>query len=42
MRTVLSEKEGYGWALLTTEKPIPGERMWDHTGSGYGLYSAIF
>ncbi len=42
MRTVLSEKEGYGWALLTTDKLILGEQMRGHTGSAYGLYSAMF
>lgn len=42
MRTVLSEKEGYGLALLTTDKLISGERMLGHTGSAYGLYSAMF
>ena len=42
MRTVLSEKEGYGLALLTTDKLISGEQMLGHTGSAYGLYSAMF
>ena len=42
MRTVLSEKEGYGLALLTTDNLISGERMLGHTGSAYGLYSAMF
>ena len=42
MQTVLSEKEGYGLALLTTDKLIPGEQMRGHTGSAYGLYSAMF
>ena len=42
MRTVLSEKEGYGLALLTTDKLISGERMLGHTGSAYGVYSAMF
>jgi CubicO group peptidase (beta-lactamase class C family) len=42
MRTVLSEKEGYGLALLNTDKLISGERMLGHTGSAYGLYSAMF
>lgn len=42
MQTVLSEKEGYGLALLTTDKLISGEQMRGHTGSAYGLYSAMF
>lgn len=42
MRTPLSEKEHYGLALLTTDKLIPGETMIGHTGSAYGLFSAMF
>jgi CubicO group peptidase (beta-lactamase class C family) len=35
-------KEGYGLALLRTEKLIKGYEMRGHTGSAYGLYSAMF
>ncbi len=42
MQTPLSEKEGYGLALLVSEKLIPGRKMTGHTGSAYGLYSAMF
>ena len=42
MQTKLSDDEGYGLALETTEKLIPGEMMCGHTGSAYGLYSAMF
>jgi CubicO group peptidase (beta-lactamase class C family) len=42
MRKSVSEKAQYGLALLTTEKLIPGETLIGHTGSAYGLYSAMF
>ena len=42
MQTKLSEEEGYGLALETTEKMIPGKTMKGHTGSAYGLFSAMF
>lgn len=42
MQTKLSDEEGYGLALETTDKLIPGEVMCGHTGSAYGLYSAMF
>jgi CubicO group peptidase (beta-lactamase class C family) len=42
MQTPLSEKEGYGLAIMTTQKLIPGKTMTGHTGSAYGLYSAMF
>lgn len=42
MQTPYSEKEGYGFALLQTEKLIPGKTMTGHTGSAYGLHSAMF
>lgn len=32
----------YGLAILTTEDLIPGEKLKGHTGSAYGLYSAMF
>ncbi|WP_346239262.1 serine hydrolase domain-containing protein [Niabella insulamsoli] len=42
MQQPLTEKNGYGLALLTTQKLIPGIRLTGHTGSAYGLYSAMF
>ena len=42
MQSKISEKEGYGFALLTSDKLIPGKTMRGHTGSAYGLYSAMF
>lgn len=42
MQTPLSEKENYGLALHQTEKLINGERLTGHTGSAYGLNSAMF
>ncbi len=42
MQTKLSNEENYGLALETTSKLIPGETMCGHTGSAYGLYSAMF
>jgi CubicO group peptidase (beta-lactamase class C family) len=42
MQTPLSIKEGYGLAIATTEKLIAGKTMKGHTGSAYGLYSAMF
>ncbi|MEO6682545.1 MAG: serine hydrolase domain-containing protein [Ginsengibacter sp.] len=42
MRKPRSEKENYGLALLTTDKLIPGQTLIGHTGSAYGLFSAMF
>ncbi len=42
MRLPVAEKEGYGLALQTTDKLIPGEMLVGHTGVAYGLYSAMF
>lgn len=42
MQTPLSDKENYGLALHQATKLIPGETMTGHTGSAYGLYSAMF
>jgi len=43
MQTKVSDGEGgYGLALWTTDKLIPGEIMKGHTGSAYGLYSMMF
>ena len=42
MQAVLAEKAGYGLAIATTSKLIPGKTLKGHTGSAYGLYSAMF
>ncbi|MET4544042.1 CubicO group peptidase (beta-lactamase class C family) [Pedobacter africanus] len=42
MQTKVSDPENYGLALLQTNKLIPGKIMTGHTGSAYGLYSAMF
>lgn len=42
MQSKLSDDEGYGLALWQTDKLIPGKMMKGHTGSAYGLYSAMF
>lgn len=35
-------KNGYGLALTTAKELIPGKKLKGHTGSAYGLYSAMF
>jgi len=42
MQTKLSDKEGYGMAIMTSDNLIPGKTMKGHTGSAYGLYSGMF
>jgi hypothetical protein len=42
MQTKVSEEEGYGMAIETTETLIKGLTMKGHTGSAYGLYSGMF
>ncbi|MES1221475.1 MAG: serine hydrolase domain-containing protein [Bacteroidota bacterium] len=43
MQSPVSDGEGgYGLAILTTDKMIPGKTMKGHTGSAYGLYSMMF
>lgn len=42
MQTKISEEEGYGLAMTTRADLIPGKVMNGHTGSAYGLYSAMF
>lgn len=42
MQTPLSDEEGYGLALLKTNDLIEGKTLTGHTGSAYGLYSAMF
>lgn len=42
MRKKIADEEGYGLALRESTDLIPGEVMKGHTGSAYGLYSAMF
>jgi CubicO group peptidase (beta-lactamase class C family) len=42
MQTPLSSNENYGLALWKTDKLIEGKMLTGHTGSAYGLYSAMF
>lgn len=42
MQTAYSDNEGYGFAIMNSDKLIPGKHMTGHTGSAYGLYSAMF
>lgn len=42
MQTPATGKMGYGFAIETSDKIIPGEVMRGHTGSAYGLFSAMF
>jgi CubicO group peptidase (beta-lactamase class C family) len=42
MQTTVAQKEGYALALMHTDTLIPGEMLTGHTGSAYGLYSAMF
>lgn len=42
MRTSLSDKEGYGLAISTTDKLIAGKTLKGHTGVAYGLFSAMY
>ncbi|MDP3394706.1 serine hydrolase [Sediminibacterium sp.] len=42
MQTMLSEKEQYGLALSKSNKLINGITLTGHTGSAYGLNSAMF
>ncbi|WP_316766135.1 serine hydrolase domain-containing protein [Pedobacter frigiditerrae] len=42
MQTKLSDEENYGLAIRTSDNLIDGKTMTGHTGSAYGLYSAMF
>ncbi|MEY3738796.1 MAG: hypothetical protein RL544_1574 [Bacteroidota bacterium] len=42
MQTPLSDNRNYGFAIETTTKLIDGKAMVGHTGSAYGLFSAMF
>lgn len=42
MQTKIADEEGYALALTNLDDLIPGKKMVGHTGSAYGLYSAMF
>lgn len=42
MQAKISGEEGYGLAISNLDNLIPGKMMTGHTGSAYGLYSAMF
>lgn len=42
MQTPVALKQHYGLAIHTNTNIIPGKLMTGHTGSAYGLYSAMF
>lgn len=42
MQTKISKEEGYGLAIMNLDNLIPGKTMTGHTGSAYGLFSAMF
>ena len=42
MQRAIAKEDGYGLALMNLDNLIPGIVMTGHTGSAYGLYSAMF
>ena len=42
MHSKIAKQEGYGFAIMTTDKILEGITMKGHTGSAYGLFSAMF
>ncbi len=42
MQQVSTPNGNYGYAIMTTDKLIPGIELKGHTGSAYGLYSFMF
>lgn len=42
MQTALTDDEGYGLAIRSSNTLIPGVALKGHTGSAYGLYSTMF
>ena len=42
MQTPIADEEGYGLAISNLDDLIPDKMMTGHTGSAYGLYSAMF
>ncbi|MBE7176375.1 MAG: beta-lactamase family protein [Mucilaginibacter polytrichastri] len=42
MQKPQSETDGYGMAIMNYDDLVPGHKLTGHTGSAYGLYSAMF
>lgn len=42
MQKPITDEEGYGLAISNLDDLIPDKVMTGHTGSAYGLYSAMF
>ena len=42
MQTPLKSDTHYAFAIENSDKIIPGQLLWGHTGSAYGLHSAMF
>ena len=42
MQTAVNSESGYGLAIMNNSKIVPGVKLTGHTGSAYGLYSAMF
>lgn len=42
MQTAVNSDAGYGLAIMNENTVIPGVTLTGHTGSAYGLYSALF
>lgn len=42
MQKKISEKEGYGMSIMNFNDLVAGVHLTGHTGSAYGLYSAMF
>jgi CubicO group peptidase (beta-lactamase class C family) len=42
LQSQVAEEEGYGLAIRSVNNLIPGKALKGHTGSAYGLYSAMF
>lgn len=42
MQTAVNKESGYGLAIMNNAKIVPGVNLTGHTGSAYGLYSALF
>lgn len=42
MQTPLKSDTHYAFAIENADKIIPGQLLWGHTGSAYGLHSAMF
>ncbi|MEH3114841.1 serine hydrolase domain-containing protein [Pedobacter terrae] len=42
MQTAITTDEGYGLAISTADRLIPGVKLKGHTGSAYGLHSTMF